>query len=394
MDKMVNETKPNRLILPSLLIATLSTYPPSIVASVLLTEISKDLNVPIGIGGQIRTAASMVAFIGSIAMTFIAARYNYKRLLTVGLLVIAASAVASSFAPSFPVLLLSTVLTGAGMAIVVPMTTTLIAEYFPVAEQGRAMSLLGVGGGFGFLLGGTIVGQIAEIGGWRLAYIGFAGSLGALGLIITYFTLPETENRGSKDIASGIREITSNRSAIGCLLSNLLASAGIQGVYFWCFSFLKETFQASTVQTGYIFTGTAVMFITGSYLTSRVLSRLGPRLTVTLGLLGTSICTVAYNIAPTLSIATIAILVGNLLDSFRYNAHNTLSLGQTEAKGSMMSLHNAASNLGYSIGSALGVILLMSNWQTLGTILTAMSLTAAATILAVVKQPDAISENV
>ena len=388
---MVNETKRNRLILPSLLIATLSTYPPSIVAAVLLTEISKDLNVPIGIGGQIRTAASMVAFIGSIAMTFIAARYNYKRLLTVGLLVIATSAVASSLAPSFPVLLLSTVLTGTGMAIVVPMTTTLIAEYFPVAEQGRAMSLLGVGGGFGFLLGGTIVGQIAEIGGWRLAYIGFAGSLGALGLIVTYITLPDSENRESKDITSGIREITSSRSAIGCLVGNLLASAGVQGVYFWCFSFIKEAFQVSTVQTGYIFTGTAVMFITGSYLTSRVLSKLGPRLTTALGLLGTCVCTLAYNVAPTLSIAIVAILAGNLLDSFRYNAHNTLSLQQTESKGSMMSLHNAASNLGYSIGSALGIVLLVYNWQTLGAILTASSLLGAATILILVKKPD--SEN-
>lgn len=388
---MVKETKRNKLILPSLLIATLSTYPPSIVAAVLLTEISNDLGIPIGIGGQIRTAASVVAFLGSLAMTFISARYNYKRLLTIGLLVIAASAVASSIAPSFAVLLLSTILTGAGMAIVVPMTTTLIAEYFPVAEQGRAMSLLGVGGGFGFLLGGTIVGQIAEVGGWRLAYIGFAGSLGALGLIFTYFALPETENKGSKDIASGIREIAANRSAIGCLVSNLFASAGVQGVYFWCLSYIKETYQVSAVNAGYIFSGTAVMFIMGSYLTGGVISRLGSRLTTILGLLSTSVCTIAYNIAPTLTIATAAILAGNLLDAFRYNAHNTLSLQQTKAKGSMMSLHNAASNLGYSIGSALGVILLISNWQTLGAILTTMSLLSAATIIVTVKQPDSIS---
>ena len=388
---MVKETKRNKLILPSLLIATLSTYPPSIVAAVLLTEISNDLGIPIGIGGQIRTAASVVAFLGSLAMTFISARYNYKRLLTIGLLVIAASAVASSIAPSFAVLLLSTILTGAGMAIVVPMTTTLIAEYFPVAEQGRAMSLLGVGGGFGFLLGGTIVGQIAEVGGWRLAYIGFAGSLGALGLIFTYFALPETENKGSKDIASGIREIAANRSAIGCLVSNLFASAGVQGVYFWCLSYIKETYQVSAVNAGYIFSGTAVMFILGSYLTGSVISRLGSRLTTILGLLSTSVCTIAYNIAPTLTIATAAILAGNLLDAFRYNAHNTLSLQQTKAKGSMMSLHNAASNLGYSIGSALGVILLISNWQTLGAILTTMSLLSAATIIVTVKQPDSIS---
>ena len=374
--------------MPSLIIATLSTYPPSIVAAVLLTEISNDLNIPIGIGGQIRTSASIVAFLGSIAMTFIAARYNYKRLLTIGLFVIVSSAVASSMAPSFPVLLLATILTGAGMAIVVPMTTTLIAEYFSESEQGRAMSLLGVGGGFGFLLGGTIVGQIAAIGGWRLAYIGFAGSLGALGLVFTHFALPETENKGSKDIASGIKEISSNRSAIGCLLSNLLASAGIQGVYFWCFSFIKETFQISATNTGYIFTGTAVMFITGSYLTGPVISRLGARRTTIIGLLSTSICTVAYNIAPNILIATVAILLGNLLDSFRYNAHNTLSLQQTSAKGSMMSLHNAASNLGYSIGSALGIVLVMTNWLTLGVILTATSLLAAATIILIVKQPN------
>lgn len=66
-------------------------------------------------------------------------------------------------------------------------------------------------------------------------------------------------------------------------------------------------------------------------------------------------------ILPSLIIATVAILLGNLLDSFRYNAHNTLSLQQTSAKGSMMSLHNAASNLGYSIGSALGIVLVMTN---------------------------------
>jgi len=275
------------------------------------------------------------------------------------------------------------------MAIVVPMTTTLVAEYFPEAEQGRVISLLGMGGGFGFLLGGTIVNQIAEIGGWRLAYIGFAGTLGAVGLIFTYFALPSTETKGTRDITSGIKEIASNRSAIGCLLGTLLASTAIQGLYFWCFSFIKETLQASTVQAGYIFTGTAVTFIIGSYLTSSVISKIGSRLTTTLGLVCTSICTVMYHVSPSLSIATVAILAGNLLDALRYNAHNILSLQQTEAKGSMMSLHSATSSLGYTIGGALGVILLITSWQTLGTILTAMSL--AATIQTTVRQPG--SEN-
>ena len=66
---MGKENKTNSLIMPSLLIVTLSTYQPSIVAAVLLTEISNDLNIPIGIGGQLRTAVSVVAFLGSIAMT-------------------------------------------------------------------------------------------------------------------------------------------------------------------------------------------------------------------------------------------------------------------------------------------------------------------------------------
>ncbi len=165
------------------------------------------------------------------------------------------------------------------------------------------------------------------------------------------------------------------------------------GVYFWCLSFIKETYHVSAVNTGYIFSGTAVMFIIGSYLTGSVISRLESKLTTIIGLVSTSVCTGAYNIAPTLTIATAAILAGNLLDAFRYNAHNTLSLQQTEAKGPKMSLHNAVSNLGYSIGSALGTILLISNWQTLGAILTAMSLLAAATIITTVKQPNAISSN-
>ena len=155
----------DKYILLALLASTMSTYPPQIVIGVLLVEISQSFNIPIGIAGQLRTTISLTALFGSLIVSVISQRYSYRRLLITGLLIIVVSSILSAFSPSFQLLLLVTTITGVGVALTVPMTTTLVGEYYPREERGRVMGLLGMGGGTAFLIGGTVASILADFGG-------------------------------------------------------------------------------------------------------------------------------------------------------------------------------------------------------------------------------------
>jgi predicted MFS family arabinose efflux permease len=362
----------DRSILPALLVSTLSTYPPQIVTGVLLVEISQSLDTPLGLTGQLRTAISLTALLGSLIVTGLTNRFRYRRLLIVGLFAIALSSFLSAFSPSFLFLLGSIVIAGMGVALTVPMTTTLVGEYYPREERGRIMGLLGMGGGVAFLVGGTVASYIAKYGGWRMAFLGFAGLIGGLGLVFTLVFLPKSNAKGNgESFTDGLSIIMRNNGALRSLAIALLASISVQGLYLYCFSFLKEVFFTGTIETGLIYTGTAVFFIAGSYITSKLISGLGPRRITAIGLLGISLATLTYHFAPSFLLSVSAIMTGNLLDALRFNGNNALSLDQVpEQKGAMMSLHSASTQLGYAIGAGLGgVILLYGGWSIMGVVL-------------------------
>ena len=378
----------SRMVLPALLVSTLSTYPPQIVTGVLLVEISQSLNTPLGLTGQLRTAISVSALIGSLMVTGLANRYRYRKLLIAGLLAITVSSIVSSLVPSFPALLMACIIAGSGVALTVPMTTTLVGEYYEREEQGRVVSLLGVGGGFGFLIGGTVASLLAQYGGWRLAFFGYAGLIGIIGFIFTTVFLPESDSKGSgASFMEDLRKIAGNQGAVRSLTVALLASIAVQGLYLYCFSFLKEVYSTGTLETGFIYTGTSVFFIFGSYITSRVIFRLKPRTTTAIGMVGLSVATLAYHFMPTISLSVAAIMLGNMLEAFRYNANNALSLDQaSEQRGAMMSLHSAATQLGYSIGAGLGgLILLYSGWSVMGVVFTFIGLLGVLVVLSMSK---------
>jgi DHA1 family inner membrane transport protein len=376
----------DKLVLPALLVSSLSTYPPQIVTGMLLVEISQSLDTPLGVTGQLRTAISITALLGSLMVTWFTNRYSYRKLLIAGLAAITLSSILSGLSPSFLALLTAAIITGMGVALTVPMTTTLVGEYYPREERGRVMSLLGVGGGVAFLLGGTVTGFLAQYGGWRLAFLGFGGLIGVFGLVFTLLFLPRSETKSSgESFKNLIKQITGNSGAMKSLGGAFLASTAVMGLYLYSFSFLKEVFLTGTLETGFIYTGTALFFILGSYITSRLIGRLGPRKITAFGLLGLSISTLAYHFMPSLRLSVIAILIGNILEALRFNGNNALSLDRAHSqKGAMMSLHSAATQLGYSVGAGLGgLILIYSNWSLMGIIMSAISCIGALVIISI-----------
>ncbi|HEY6380026.1 MAG TPA: MFS transporter [Candidatus Dormibacteraeota bacterium] len=91
-------------------------------------------------------------------------RFGRRRMFTVGLFVFTAASAAAALSPSVDALIAARAVQGAGAAIVMPLTLTLISEAFPVEKRGAAIGLWGGIAGLavaaGPVVGGAIVGGI------------------------------------------------------------------------------------------------------------------------------------------------------------------------------------------------------------------------------------------
>lgn len=384
--------KRSRWVLPSLLLSTFATYPNSVISTLLLLEIGLSFNQPVGVMAQMRTLGSVVGFLSALAMGALSIRFRHKTLLLSGLLILGFSALGSGASPNIAALFALYALSGLGTAMVEPMVSTLVAEHYPVEERSRVLGWMGAGGGLSFIIGGSVVGYIAFTWGWRSAFIGYAMILSLIGLVLASRGIPSGRRRGiagEVGILSGFRAVASNRSALACLLGNLLASAMGQGIYLFSISYLKEVRLLSPGLASTVFSASSACFFLGSLACGWVVGRLGRKRATVSSMLVFSVLTVLYPILPGVWWIVATVMAGHLFAAVQYSASASLSLEQLPgSRGSMMSLHSASSYIGYALGTSVGgLMLLYSGWGTLGAVLGGLGLVATATYVILVRDP-------
>jgi predicted MFS family arabinose efflux permease len=381
-----------RLVLPSILFSGFSTYPYTIIVSVLMVEISQSLGVQLGVAGQIRTFQSASMFIGSLLVATISHRYNSKHLLLTGQAFLVIASTSNYIVPTFPSLLFSAILAGIGMALIIPMTNTLVAENYPIEKRNKVLGFLGVYGGISFLLGGTIATILAFYGGWRFSFLAYSGIISIMGLLIGLIGLPQSSTIQSEEtigLLEAFKGIAASTSALGCLAGTVLAFIAIQGLYFFSFSFLKEVHGANASLVGLIYSGTSAFFILGSLVSGWMINRFSSKSISIWSTIAFSVCTLLLIIVPSFWISVFFLSIGHFFDALRYTALASLSLEQVpNFKGSMMSLRGAATSLGLTIGSGIGgLILLWWDWQMMGVAYLVSGFLASSIIFLKVKDP-------
>ncbi len=103
----------------------------------------------------------------------------------------------SGFAGSFVQLLLARIGVGVGEAGASPPSHSIISDYFPHAERGRALSFYSIGIYIGILVGFLLGGWINQFFGWRAAFL-VVGLPGLLLALVVKLTLREPP-RGQMD---------------------------------------------------------------------------------------------------------------------------------------------------------------------------------------------------
>jgi predicted MFS family arabinose efflux permease len=169
-------------------------------------QLERDLRIS---HAQLGLLASVSAAIGAVAclpVGVLADRVNRVRLLTVTIVVWAATMAASGLATSYLWLLLSRVALGAAVAAAGPTVASLIGDLFTPTDRARAYGwiLSGelLGAGLGLLVGGEIAAALS----WRYAFLLLAACSLVLAVVLLR-SLPEPARGGESWVPVGALDI-------------------------------------------------------------------------------------------------------------------------------------------------------------------------------------------
>jgi MFS family permease len=209
--------------------------------------------------GLLGSAFLLVYAAAALPFGYWADRGVRRTVVGVGVAIWSVATLFTGFARSFVQLFLSRAVLGIGEASYYPAGTSLLSDYFPKAQRGRAMSIWGAGSTLGIAVGFAGGGFIAEKFGWRNAFF-FAAVPGILCALLAFRlreplrgsaeahgpSLRET-HEASLSTFLGLMRIPTLRAAI---LSQTLLYFVLASNAFWLPTLLHRRFDLSPGKAG------------------------------------------------------------------------------------------------------------------------------------------------
>ena len=306
--------------------------------------------------------------VAGLAIGRLADLFNRKKILIGAISVWSLATAVSGAAGSFVHLLAARLVVGTGEAGSTPCSQSLIADYCDYRQRPAAYAIFAAGGTVGLAVGLAGGGYIAEIYGWRMAFVA-AGLCGLPVAILVALTLKEPV-RGAQDTASDAMIGTSYTDTIRLLLARrsfpmlVLAASCTAFVMFgvaqWVPPFLIRAYGLSPSEVGLYFgivmgLGSAVGAIAGGALCSALVARDNDwllRLPMLVGLSVLPLYLVAFH-APSLGFALAMILGVNLIGSLAFGAmtaamHSVVPAGMRGTATSVYGLVTSLLGIGFA----------------------------------------------
>jgi len=297
---------PGKLLQPSLVLSNVAVNGHSLLIGLLLVDIGLTFGVPVGVAGQIRTFSYVVSVIVGLLMAVLSVRFRHKSLLLTGLLSLSFSALGCAVAPSFMAMLIFFSIWGVALAMVPPMGLTLTGEHFPQEMRASVIGWITAGAAIAYVVGAPVIGFLAGLGGWRLAFLGFVLPVSLGSLLLIAKGVPTTPRRphaapSLSEYLAGFTGVFSNRSADACLAGNALSMASWAAILTYSPSFYRQRFLVSTGSASMFILVLAVCYLLGSVVGGRLVKRVGRKPLTVLAALFAGIFTVAFTLVPDLA---------------------------------------------------------------------------------------------
>jgi predicted MFS family arabinose efflux permease len=277
--------KPARrwLFLAVLFLATLCSMTDRYLMSILLEPIKKEFHASDTVMGFL-TGFAFAAFYAVLGLPIArwADRGDRRVIISLSLAVWSAMSAFCGVAKSLPILALARFGVGIGEAGAQPPVFSLVPDYFPPLQRGRAISLLVLSSTFGIVIAYIAGAQISAAYGWRAAFLWL--SLPGIPLAaLAYFLLDEPRRKmlvgkaseAHERIGETIRVLLRKRSMIYGLLGFSIYMLVVGGAFLWLPAYMQRVLNVNLASEGALYgLASMVVPIVGSLVGGWLLDRL------------------------------------------------------------------------------------------------------------------------
>ncbi|MGA0605260.1 spinster family MFS transporter [Phenylobacterium sp. VNQ135] len=175
------------------------------IVTILAEPIKNELKITDTQLGLLTGFAFGIVYVGlGLPLARLADRMNRVWIITGSLVVWSGFTALCGRAVSFPTLVAARMGVGVGEAGCAPTCHALIADYTPREKRASALAIFQMGGPIGGLFGLALGGVIADVFGWRTAFL-LAGLPGLLLAVVVFFTLKEPRDAMAAEAAQAAR---------------------------------------------------------------------------------------------------------------------------------------------------------------------------------------------
>ncbi len=349
--------------------------------------IAADLHTSVALLGQIPAASMLVAAVLSLVVGPLADHSGHRRLLLAGTLAVAVSALGTTLAPTFAILLLVALIGAVSRAIIQPVALALTGTHFSGPAQRRAISLVVAAASGAPIVGVPALTAIGGAFGWRAAFAALAGAALVVTALAARVIPADPARSGARPswraVLGAYPPLLRHAPTVGLVGASLLRSGAAWAWFTYYGAYLVEVRHLSVQQAGWGYTGVGLGFFLGSLLAGGRLGQLPPRPLI----IGTALVqalTLLNPLVPGLGLPVVFAVNGlGAAMMGLANVTATLLLGRESPAGraTTMTANQAAFSLGSAAGGAGGGLLLaLSGYAAIAASVPVLCLIAAALV--------------
>src|SRR5215471_2127579 len=237
----------------------------------LLVALAHEFQTSVAIVGQLAAATAITWGITALLAGPVSDAYGRRRILLIGLLLMALGTLGSVLAWNYSALLTFRLLTGVGAATVTPSSIAAIAEVFPPTGRGKAIGWLLSATGVSAAVGVPLVACLFGAGGWRLPFA-VMGTASLVLWILLWCWFPRRQPQPGQALAffSHYREVGSHVMFWYVLATNVCQQIVFFGMFGYLAAYLMQTYHLPAAATAVPLALAGLGVITGSFLGGRV----------------------------------------------------------------------------------------------------------------------------
>lgn len=164
------------------------------------------------------TASAVASGVTSPPFGVLADRIGARRVIVVGLFLIALASVFIGLSGSYPMLLVGLLIMGIASGTYHAPASALIAEVFPFARRGIALGTHTTAGHLAFFAAPLVAGALAATGSWRTPYVVFAIAPALCGVLLLRVAPPGTRSTERHQWLATLTDIGRVARAVGSLV--------------------------------------------------------------------------------------------------------------------------------------------------------------------------------